>query len=548
MDNPNLPTLVPRELLQTSVANFSKFVPIVLSATALLHLFNLKSFELFIRKHIFTLIVVTPLFITWGDVKFSYWLAIVHLFSSILSIIDHKQSTLERSTADMGLLYRLNLKPAQVVLVTFSLIILVGSFLLILPIAAAPDKQISFIDAFFTATSATCVTGLTTLSLSDNFSIFGQVVVLVLIQIGGLGIMTLSSSLTILLGRNLAMKQKIVMQDLLDISSMSDLLEMIINIIKYTLIIELWGGIILTIAFYFEGQEFGMAIYNGFFHSISAFCNAGFSLFNNSLESFGSNSLVSGTISVLVILGGLGFIVIKEMKHAIKHRWSFVNLSVHTRVVLITNLGLIVLGALVIFFSEYLHSLDAYGLMDKIQISIFQSVTTRTAGFNSISLNNLYPHTLYIMTLFMFIGASPGSTGGGIKVTTFAILIQSVTATLKGRKNVEFFDRTIPNQVVVRAISVIIISLILISAFIFTMMAIEADKSFMMIFFEVISAFATVGLSLGITAHLTLFGKLAIIVLMFIGRVGPLTLVLAFGQSSKSKGQVEYPTGRLMIG
>lgn len=544
-----LPGFVSREVLVTSTAWMAQAVPFVLAAIGVYHLFFLKSIENFIRNHVFTIIVLVPLIITFGDIKFAYWLAIVHLFSTILSVLFPQAEKKKSLAGNRSIFQSLNLKPAQVVLATFSGIILFGSFLLILPISAAPGKQISFVDALFTATSATCVTGLSTLSLTDNFSIFGQIVTLALIQVGGLGIMTLYSSLTILLGKSMAMRQKIVMQDLLEVSSLSDLLEMIIEIVKYTLVIEIWGGIILTVAFYFEGQEFGMAIYNGFFHSISAFCNAGFSLFNNSLEGFATNPMINTTISVLIILGGFGFIVLKEIKHAIVEKWSFVDLSIHTKVVIITNLALVVMGALVIFFSEFLHSLDSYpDLFDKIQVSLFQSVTTRTAGFNTISLNNLYPHTLYIVTLFMFIGASPGSTGGGIKTTTFAILIQSVSATLKGRKNVEFFNRTVPNQVVVRAISIIIISLILVSMFIFLMMRIEPDKSFMMIFFEVISAFATVGLSLGITPHLTVLGKFAIIILMFIGRVGPLTLVLAIGESSKEQGQVDYPTGRLMIG
>lgn len=546
--NPNLPEVLSKSTLVQITELMGRIVPFVIGSIGIFHLINLRSIEEFLRRYVFTLIVVIPMIITYSDTKLNYWLAIVHLVSTVLSIFFDQQNE-KASSKNLSIFDRFNLKPAQVVLVTFSLIILFGSFLLILPISAVPGKQISLVDALFTATSATCVTGLSSLSLSDNFSIFGQITVLVLIQIGGLGIMTLSSSLTILLGKSMAMRHKIVMQDLLDISSLSDLLGMIVDIIKFTLIIEIWGGIVLTGAFYFEGQEFGVAIYNGFFHSISAFCNAGFSLFNNSLESFSTNPLINFTICTLIILGGMGFIVLKELKMAIVEKWSFVDLSVHTRIVLITNFALIAMGTIIIFFSEFLHSLDGYsGLLNKVQVAIFQSVTTRTAGFNTVSLNNLYPHTLYIISLFMFIGASPGSTGGGIKTTTFAILIQSVSATLKGRKNVEFFDRTVPNQVVVRAISIIIISLIIVSMFIFLMMRIEADKSFMMIFFEVISAFATVGLSLGITPHLTVLGKLAIVVLMFIGRVGPLTLVLAIGQSSESQGSVEYPTGRVMIG
>jgi trk system potassium uptake protein TrkH len=546
----NMPDLINAKTLKDLVQIFGGLVPGVLLLGAGINFlrFN-KNIERFIRTNIFTLIVAVPLVLTYGDHEFAYWLCIVHLFFSTLTVIDGDTTKVQkRSVSKMTFLDKMNLKPAQMVLLTFLLIVMFGCFLLVLPISAAQGVKITFIDALFTATSATCVTGLTTLSIIDNFSIFGQIVILILVQVGGLGIMTLYSSLTILLGKSIAVRQQVVLQDLLDISSLSDLLSMIIDIIKFTLIIELWGAIILTIGFYYEGFEFGQALYYGFFHSISAFCNAGFALFNNSLENFSFNPLIHGTISVLVILGGLGFIVLKEIKKAILLKKSFFDLSVHTRIVIITNIALLTMGTFTIFFSEFLHSLDSFSLWEKLQVSFFQSVTIRTAGFNTISLNSLHSHTLYIMTLFMFIGASPGSTGGGIKTSTFAILIQSVTATLKGRKRVEFFDRRVPNQLVVRATSIIIISLIVVSLFIFLMMKIEADKSFMMIFFEVISAFATVGLSLGITPHLTVMGKGAIIVLMFIGRVGALTLVLAVGERTKSSGSVEYPEGRFLIG
>jgi trk system potassium uptake protein TrkH len=390
--------------------------------------------------------------------------------------------------------------------------------------------------------------GLSTISLNDNFSLFGQLVVLFLIQVGGLGIMTLYSSMTLLLGRSMGMKEQVRMQGILDISSMEDLVAMIVDIVKYTLIIELWGAVILTIAFSFEGYEFGEALYYGFFHSISAFCNAGFALFNNSLENFSTNPLISGTIMILIILGGLGFIVLKECKAAIIERKSFILLSVHTRIVLITTAALIFLGTTVLFFSEFLHAFNDYSIFDKVLVSLFHSVTARTAGFNTIGLNSFHAHSLYLISLFMFIGASPGSTGGGIKTSTFAILVQSVRSTLRGRKDVEFFDRRIPSSLVVSSTAIIIISLTIVSFFLLVMMKIETEHSFITLFFEVISAFATTGLSLGITPYLTSAGKFIIVMLMFVGRVGPLTLALAIGQKSSIEGNLEYPESRVMIG
>lgn len=503
----------------------------------------------FFRKYIFSLIVFFPMVMTIGDIQFTFWLSAVHLFSSLLSLYDSE--TVQNNnfiTQAINPIEKIRLAPAQIVILSFSAIIVIGTVLLSLPISAAEGKSISLIDAFFTATSATCVTGLSTLSLADNFSFIGQLIVLVLLQIGGLGYMTLHSSMMILLGKSFKIKNKILMQDLLDISSVSDLISMIVNIIRYTLVIELVGAVILSVAFSFEGYEIGESIYYGFFHSISAFCNAGFSLFNNSLEGFATNPVISLTISALIILGGLGFIVLKELELVVSRKKKIVNLSVHSKVVISTSFVITVLVALYIFFTEYLHAFSSYTLFDQFQLAFFQSVTTRTAGFNTISLNALYPHTLYLICLIMFIGASPGSTGGGIKTTTFAILFQSVKATLRGKDRVEFFDRLVPNHIVVRAIAIIVISLIMVSFFILLMMRIEPDHDFLALFFEVVSAFATVGLSLGITPFLTSMGKIAIILLMFVGRIGPLTLALAIGKSRTDEGHVEYPTGRLLIG
>lgn len=503
----------------------------------------------FFRKYIFSLIVFVPLVITYGDVQFAFWLAAVHLFSSALSLYEIKpEESDSKNDYVMGALEKIKLAPAQIIILSFSVIIFTGTLLLALPISAAEGKDIAFIDAFFIATSATCVTGLSTISLADNFSFVGQMIVLVLLQIGGLGYMTLHSSMMILLGKSMAVKNQVMMQDLLDISSMSDLIAMIVDIVKYTIVIEIIGALILAVAFTFEGYEFGQALYYGFFHAISAFCNAGFALFNNSMETFAYNPVISNTIAVLIILGGLGFIVLKELELVIRGKKKLVNLTVHTKVVFVTSFSLLALVMVYIFFSEYLHSLKDMSFWQQLQISFFQSVTTRTAGFNTLSLSALYPHTLYMIILVMFIGANPGSTGGGIKTTTFAILFQSVRATLKGKDRVEFFDRTLPNFYVVRAISIIVISLMICSGFILLMMRLETEHSFLSIFFEVVSAFATVGLSLGITPYLTVAGKAAIIALMFIGRIGPLTMALAIGQKKQDSGNFKYPNGRIMIG
>ncbi len=529
---------------------FTYMAPIVVLGSVYSFYKSSKNVDEFFRKYIFSLICVVPMLITFGEVQFAFWLSAVHLFSSVLSLyeVTGTQEQVKKITRATTILERIKLAPAQIVILSFSLLIGFGTLLLVIPISAAEGKYINFIDAFFMATSATCVTGLSTLSVVDNFSFMGQIIILILIQIGGLGYMTLYSSITILLGKSLAVRDQVVMQDLLDISSLEDLIQMIVNIIKYTLVIEFVGAIILTIGFTMKGYEFGEAIYFGIFHSVSAFCNAGFALFNNSLEEFGRDPLIHGTVSALILLGGLGFIVIKELEYIVFKRGKLINLSVHSKIVLTTNIALVVLLAIYIFFSEFLHAFSAYSVWDMIQLSVFQSITTRTAGFNTLPLNLLHPHTIYLFSLIMFIGASPGSTGGGIKTTTFAILFQSVKATIKGKDKVEFFDRAVPNAIVVRAISIIVISLMMVSFFILLMMRLEPEHDFLSLFFEVVSAFATVGLSLGITPYLSVLGKLVIIVVMFIGRVGPLTLTLAIGQKQQEQGKVEYPNGRIMIG
>lgn len=546
-----IPPVVDEKTVRAVVEVMSYGVPFVLLFVVMANYLLVESMEEFLRKYVFSLVVLIPLIITLGDVEFALWLASAHLLSSILSLYDTGGSgdsnylfTMERVKSWS----QFKLKPAQIVLLTFAGLILVGTFMLMLPFATKDGSTISAVDALFMATSATCVTGLSTLSLNGDFSLFGQIVILILIQIGGLGYMTLFSSMTILMGRSMAMKDRVIMQDLLDISSQEELVGMIFDIIKLTIIIELWGAIILTAAFSMEGFEFGRAIYYGFFHSISAFCNAGFALFDDSLESFAVSPLIHGTISILIILGGLGFIVLKELKSIVLGKHTIARMGLHTKVVLITTSILTATAFFAIFFGEFLNSLDGYSLWEKIQISMFQSVTLRTAGFNTIPLTNLHAHTLYLMSLFMFIGASPGSTGGGIKTSTLAILFQSIRSTLKGRRTVELFDRKIPNQVVVKVTALSIISVMFASFFIFLLLKIEKDQHFLTIFFEVISASGTVGLSLGITSLLSPVGKVAIIVLMFVGRIGPLTLVLAIGEKNRTMGNFEYPEGRVMIG
>jgi len=523
------------------------FVPLILTFSLMANFLRSESVEDFIRRYVFSLIVIVPLYLTFGDIEFAYWLSAVHLFSTTISIYEKKQQASTETTTS-SFLFQLKLQPAQVVLLSFAGWILIGALVLMLPVSANPGKVVSFIDALFMSTSATCVTGLATLSLADDFSIFGQMTHLILLQVGGLGIMTLSSSMALIMGKNLQMREQVIMQDVLDASGSEELLKLIIDIIRYTFIIEFIGAMFITIGFYNEGYEIGQSLYFGFFHAISAFCNAGLALFNNNLEDFKFSPLIHLTVAFLIILGGIGFSVMQDVYLTIKQRRSFRSLTVHSKLILTINMMLLLFGTGYLFLGEFLHAFIDMGFWEKLQVSFFQSVTTRTAGYNTINLTTLHPHCIYMMILLMFIGASPGSTGGGIKTSTFAILIQSVTATLKGKSTVSFFERTIPTMTVVKSISITMLSLVVVSVAQLLMLRLEPDKNFLSLLFEVVSAFGTVGLSLGITPFLSLLGKFTLIVLMFIGRVGPLTLVLAVGSRAVLPSEVEYPEGKVLIG
>ncbi len=542
------------ELIDKSLETGSWFVPIILFFSIAIKYASSVTLDRFFRRHIFSTFLFTATFFVWGEVDFIFIISTAHLISPLFDIfysdyIKDKGNVYAHRIRGYSLNI-MSLKPSQLILLSFIAVIFIGALFLSLPISSKSGEPLDFIDALFMATSATCVTGLSTISISSSLTLFGQIVILLLIQIGGLSIMTLYSLMLIFLGKS-NMKDRVIMQDMMEMSSLEDLFSIIVKIVKYTFFIELWGAIILIFAFSYEGLNFDKAVYYGFFHSISAFCNAGFSLFNTSLEAYAVNPFIHGTIAVLVTLGGFGFIVLKEIWELIYNRKKqvSVNLSLHSKIVLLTSAILIIIGTIFIFFGEFLNTLDRYSFWEKIQVSLFQSITLRTAGFNTISMNDLNSYTLYGMTLFMFIGGSPGSTSGGLKTTTLAILISSIITTIKGRSQVTIFDRTIHPSMVVRATALTFISILTVSVFILILIGIESEQNFLALFFESISAIGTVGLSLGITPILSVMGKIFILILMLAGRIGPLTLVLAISERKNSQeGKFDYPYGKIMIG
>ncbi|MFH1699949.1 MAG: TrkH family potassium uptake protein [Candidatus Zixiibacteriota bacterium] len=440
-------------------------------------------------------------------------------------------------------------QPGRKVIIYFAATIIIGTILLYLPVSSAGDS-ISLIDAFFTSTSAVCVTGLTVLDTGSDFSFFGQVVILILIQLGGLGIMTFATSLLMMMGARVSFYDRIGIFE--DFGNWTRTGTILAAIILTTIAIEGLGAAALYTQF---SQEFpsDQAIFYSVFHSISAFCNAGFSTFPNSLESYHGNLYIIGVFSFLIIIGGLGFIVIGEM---FSRLFRFRNmLSLHAKLCLSVT-GILLFGGTVLFFAiEYNNCFGYMSFIDSLANAFFQSVTCRTAGFNTIPQANLTEVALLITLILMFIGACPGSTGGGIKTTTAAVILLLVYNRFRGHKSIPVFKRSIDNDSIRRALTVILLaSLIIIVMFALLMLAEQKPQShqlsqgwFVDNLFEVVSAFGTVGLSLGISGHSTITGKLILIVLMFIGRVGLLTLAFSLARPVQA-GEIVYAGESVMIG
>ncbi len=439
------------------------------------------------------------------------------------------------------LLRRVRLNTPQIVLVSFLGTILIGTLLLTFPIATADGKGATLVDALFTATSATCVTGLIVQDTPTYFSTFGQLVILTLIQLGGLGIMTYSAFVALLIGK-FGLGQRKILQEMFE--EERNIFQMIFYIFKMTVIIELVGMLLLFSRWIFRFHEVGKTLYFSLFHSISAFCNAGFSLFSDSLQGFVNDPAVNLIIMALILIGGIGFLVVADLTK--KRGRVYHRLSSHSRLVLITSASLIVLGFFIVFFFEFDTSLHGLSLGGKLWAALFQSVTPRTAGFNTIPIAAMNQITLTVLMMLMFIGASPGSTGGGIKTSTFAVLILSLRSMLRNRGQVEVFNRTIPAQAVLKVVALLVCALVLILT-IFSLLLTTEDKPFLPLLFETISAFGTVGLSMGVTPELTVKGKLFISLLMYLGRIGPLTFALALaGRVRYSK--IRYPETKIMLG
>lgn len=443
----------------------------------------------------------------------------------------------------------------QKIVASFLFVILVGAFLLSLPICNRDHQSLNFIDALFTAASATCVTGLVTKVTMDQFNIIGQTVILCMIQIGGIGLMTIVVLFTSIIRNKISLSDKVLLKEQLNQSSFSNLKTNVRNISKYIFIIEALGALLLSFVFIKEYGPF-MGIYNSIFISISAFCNAGFdNITHSSLIPYAKNTYVLAVVMALIILGGLGFIVwfdmkdkLVEMIHKKRFKGFFHSLTLHTKIVLIMTAGLIFIPACLILILEY-HSpfySDLTGF-EKVFNALFSSVTLRTAGFASMPIEEAQMSSTFIMIICMFVGGSPGGTAGGIKTTTLAVLLLCVYSHVKGYAQTNIFHRHITRTTITQATTIFTFNLSILFLGIF-LMTITENFSFIEIVFECTSALATVGLSMGVTPALSTAGKIILICMMYIGRIGIITFVMSLIRKEKKLTSIQYAQGSILLG
>ena len=436
--------------------------------------------------------------------------------------------------------------PPVLVMLTFFFTIFIGSLLLLLPAATSQGEETSLLGAIFTSTSATCVTGLIVYDTGMHFTLFGQLIILALIQIGGLGIMTISSAFAIMLGQKMSLKRESVMQNVIGESNQLDMVSLVKNVVVVTITLELIGAVILYFTFLSKSYSVNQALYHSIFHSISAFCNAGFCLYSDSLIKYLDNFNINFVITSLIILGGIGFPVMKDIQRAIKNKFRFKRLSLHSKIVLSATLILLLSGTLAFFISEYNNEMKGFSFIERLFASYFQSVTTRTAGFNTMDTANLSKGSSFVSGILMFIGASPGSTGGGIKTTALVVVFIAVVAMFRGHKDVNIFKRKVSENIIKKVMALVAASVAFLAFMIFLLLLFEPftlEKTI----FEAISAFGTVGLSMGITAKLSEVGQIIIVLLMYIGRVGPLTLMFAISQT-KDRSYFTFTQEKISIG
>lgn len=442
---------------------------------------------------------------------------------------------------------KIKLSPYILILLSFAIMMFLGALLLCLPLAQISGKSGNFLENLFTATSALCVTGLVVNDISMTYTIFGKIVILILIQLGGLGVLTVSSMVILSISRKMGYYTKKIVSEDINYNILTEIPRYLKNVSIVVFGIEFVGAVLLFFEFS-KKLPFIQAVGYSIFHSVSAFCNAGFALFSNNMENYTGNILINFVITSLIILGGLGFAAILDVYNVIKKTRRKLSTSTHLAIVM--TIFLICFGAVMTFMLEYSNkgTIGSLNLHDKLLSSYFQSVTLRTAGFQTVDLATLTTPTIIIYLFLMFIGASPGSTGGGLKTTTLGILLLGVMNAITGREDIEYRKRRLSWQIFNKACAILMLSLFYLFVMIIIMSIFDSSKGFLPLLFELISAFGTVGLSMGLTAKLSIISKLIIILTMYIGRVGPLTIMYALSKKKYREGKYKYPEETILIG
>ncbi len=442
------------------------------------------------------------------------------------------------------------LSSMQVIMIAFFLVIIAGSVLLSLPVSSAGDKAVSYIDALFTATTSTCVTGLVTLPTVTTWSFFGQLIILILIQIGGMGVITVITGLMLLINKRFGIEDRILIGESFNLNSLEGIVKLVKKVIKVTMITEGIGALLYMTVFV---PEFGAkGIWISIFTAVSAFCNAGIDIMaENSLCNYALNPIVNITTMLLIIFGGIGFIVLLDIGKIIKNkqRRHLRFLSLHSKIALSVTLFLIISGAILFLAFEYNNpsTIGGYSLPEKIMVSLFQSVTTRTAGFATIAQENLTDASALVSMLLMFVGGSPAGTAGGIKTVTLYVLIVSAVSVIKNKRTVDVFNRQVSADAIKKSVAVFMTSLCTVIASTL-MLLLFSGGNFLDVIYETVSATATVGLTRNFTGTLNFIGKLVIILTMYFGRIGPLSLALAFRMRKKNENLITNPVEEISVG
>ncbi|MBB6450237.1 trk system potassium uptake protein TrkH [Geomicrobium halophilum] len=439
----------------------------------------------------------------------------------------------------------LHVNPPQWIVLGFVVLIFIGTILLALPQASADGESVGFLDALFMAVSAVCVTGLAVLESGTDFSMFGQIVMIILVQLGGLGFMIFGVSVAVLVGKVMGLKYRLLLQSTTNTFSARGLIRLAMIMLGMALLLEAIVTLILTIHWSSE-QPWTQAAYSAFFHSVMAFNNAGFSLYANSMEDYIGDPVVNLSLSVLFIVGGLGFMVLVDLYR----KRSLRELSLHSKLSLVTSGGLLVVGFLFLLIVELFNpATEGLLISERLLSAYFQSATPRSGGFNTFDIGSMLVASQFFIIVLMFIGASTGGTGGGIKTNTFAILVLATINTFRSGQQVHAFNRKIAIETVMRALAVVVSSLVWIVGTTLLLSITEDihDVHFLTVLFEAVSAFSTTGLSMGLTEELSPAGKIITIITMFVGRLGPLTLAYALTYQQKPS-KISYPEDKVLIG